>query len=108
MGMIAYDAYYRRTMFSPGAGVRSVLLAVALIPISCSGSGTSTAPGPVVRPTTEIVASDEVPSLQELRDSGLTDEQADCFTTTIDPDGNGRMSDPELFLEAFSTCVSGG
>ena len=59
-------------------------------------------------PTTAVTVSDAVPTLQELRDAGLTDEQAECFTTTIDPDNTGRVTDADLFLEAFGGCVSGG
>ncbi len=52
-----------------------------------------------------VVISDAVPSLEELRALGLDDEAADCFRTTIDPDGTGRVANAELFVKALGACT---
>lgn len=62
-------------------------------------------PTPVPPQPTVPVVSDAVPSVQELLDIGLTEEQAECFITTIDPDETGRVQNAELFVEALSTCT---
>ena len=59
-------------------------------------------PGPTRAPG--IVTSDAVPSLDELRALGLGDAAAQCFISTIDPQGTGRVASADLFLEAFATC----
>jgi len=51
--------------------------------------------------TSNVAVSDAVPSVEELLDSGLTPNQADCFIETIDPDGTGRVASAELFAEAL-------
>lgn len=62
-------------------------------------------PTPVPPQPTVPVVSDEVPSVQELLDIGLTPTQAECFISTIDPDGTGRIQHADLFLEALGSCT---
>gem|GEM_PF-6667758 len=70
---------------------------------ACGGDDPPAAPLPPT-PTSPVV-SDEVPSMQELRDTGLSEEQAECFITTIDPNGTGRVTSADLFMEALGKCT---
>jgi len=52
------------------------------------------------------VASDLVPSVEELVEIGLTTAQAECFIAEIDPEGTGRVGSAELFTAAFAACLT--
>lgn len=80
-----------------------LVIAAGLALAGCGGGSSSSEPA--VRPTSSAVVSDEVPTLQELLDTGLSEQQAECFIETIDPDNTGRVASAELFMEAFSECV---
>jgi hypothetical protein len=56
-------------------------------------------------PAGPIVVSDAVPSLAELHDLGIGEAAAECFVSTIDPEGTGRVAGAELFMEALARCL---
>lgn len=67
-----------------------------------------TAPTDDTNPSTErppLTVSDRVPPIEELLDLGLDRTAATCFVATVDPDGDGRIGDPALFMEAFAACM---
>ena len=53
-------------------------------------------PTPIPPAPTVPIVSDEVPSRQELLDIGLNEAQVECFITTIDPNGTGRVESLSL------------
>ena len=79
--------------------------AVAMFATACGGSATSTAPPPAPRPTSSVRVSNEVPTVQELMDTGLSEEQAECFIRMMDPNDTGEITDASLFMQAFGECV---
>ena len=79
--------------------------AAVVLASACSGSATSTAPPPAPRPTSSVRVSNEVPTVQELMDTGLSQEQAECFIRTMDPNDTGVITDASLFTQAFGECV---
>ena len=95
------------------ADVRILVAATACLlalATACSSEpAASPAPTPTAAPapraTSNIVVSDAVPSLEELRDLGLSESAAKCFIATIDPEGTGRVSSADLFLEAWANCL---
>jgi len=98
--------------------VRGLIILTLLTGIITACSATQTPPAvppaaevePVVpQPTAPPLAaesvpavSDRVPQVDELLELDMTVDEAECFISTIDPDGNGRMDDPDLFFEALA------
>lgn len=60
---------------------------------------------PQPEPTSSIVVSNRVPSLQELMDMGIEQASAECFIETIDPNGTGQVANVDLFMAAFGACL---
>ena len=92
-------------------------LALALLS-GCSGNSDGSTPPdastePTVSPaapvpaeaTSGVVASSQVPTIEEFEAQGIGRADAQCFIDEVDPDGNGIIDDDELILIAFATCI---